>query len=196
MKWTLIGKLVEVGDLPGGTGFVMEVGDKSITVTGLDDGMVKWLAKSYGRDIGLGFDSNDELKRLRAGSPPETSAAPSCPPCQLELGGKRCGDCGYAPETRVICTQCGGKKWFGDVPCSACNAMGESTVLETSAVHLKPSEAASFDKALARSPRRVSETKSSEGYEANGSLVAECPSTHSGHHIPGEKYKVCWYCQL
>jgi DNA-binding phage protein len=32
-------------------------------------------------------------------------------------------------ETRVICTQCGGKKWFGDIPCSACNAMGESTVL-------------------------------------------------------------------
>lgn len=35
-----------------------------------------------------------------------------------------------APETRVICTQCGGKKWFGEVPCSACNAMGESTVVE------------------------------------------------------------------
>lgn len=33
------------------------------------------------------------------------------------------------PETRVVCTQCGGKKTFGGVPCSACNAMGESTVL-------------------------------------------------------------------
>lgn len=24
----------------------------------------------------------------------------------------------------------------------------------------------------------------------------ECPNTHAGKHIPGESYKVCWYCQL
>lgn len=41
-----------------------------------------------------------------------------------------------SPETRVICTQCGGKKWFGDVPCSACNAIGESTVLNRGADHV------------------------------------------------------------
>lgn len=34
-----------------------------------------------------------------------------------------------AQETKVVCSQCGGKRTFGGVPCSACNAMGESTVL-------------------------------------------------------------------
>ena len=77
MKWTLVGKLIDVGNLPTGTGFVMEVGDKMITVTGLDHGMVQWLAKSYGKDIGLGFDSNEDLKRRSAGPPPETPVAHS-----------------------------------------------------------------------------------------------------------------------
>lgn len=67
MKWTLIGKLIDVGDLPTGTGFVMEVGDKTVTVTGLDQSMVQWLAKSYGENIGIGFDSNEDLKRRSAG---------------------------------------------------------------------------------------------------------------------------------
>jgi hypothetical protein len=66
MKWTLIGELIEVGDLPTGTGFVMQVGDKTITVTGLDRAMVQWLAKSYGKDIGIGFDGNEDLKRRSA----------------------------------------------------------------------------------------------------------------------------------
>jgi hypothetical protein len=39
--------------------------------------------------------SKSEHKRLTAlgveCAPPETQ----CPPCQLELGGQRCGDCGY-----------------------------------------------------------------------------------------------------
>lgn len=78
MKWTLVGKLIDVGDLPSGRGCVMEVGGKSVTVTGLDHSMVQWLAKSYGKNIGLGFDSNEELKRLSAGSSPETKSAPHC----------------------------------------------------------------------------------------------------------------------
>lgn len=88
------------------------------------------------------------------------------------------------------CVHCG-KTWDMHL----CDGFSSCPTAKTP-LELSPSEAASFDNALARSPRRVTETKSSEGYDANGSLVAECPSTHSGHHIPGEKYKVCWYCQL
>jgi hypothetical protein len=36
---------------------------------------------------------------------------------------------GPSLETVALCTQCGGKKWFGEVPCSACNAMGEVTTV-------------------------------------------------------------------
>ncbi len=34
-------------------------------------------------------------------------------------------------EAQETCEQCGGRRYLGDVPCSACNAMGESEAQET-----------------------------------------------------------------
>jgi hypothetical protein len=70
MKWTLVGKLIDVGDLPAGRGIVVEVGDKIITITGLEKAMVSWLAPSYGEDIAIGFNSADEVKRISSPTSP------------------------------------------------------------------------------------------------------------------------------
>lgn len=85
------------------------------------------------------------IEELTAGVTPETCA---CTPgdafaCRRATPGNGCiCDChertadqprdangSPAVETKVACIQCGGKRYFCDVPCSACNAMGESTVL-------------------------------------------------------------------
>lgn len=43
---------------------------------------------------------NADERGNSARSAPEPSASPSCPPCQLELGGKRCDGCGFGTETK------------------------------------------------------------------------------------------------
>jgi len=50
----------------------------------------------------LGYDSHDFLVQsteTALGIPTlALTSETQCPPCQLELGGKRCGDCGYAKD--------------------------------------------------------------------------------------------------